>query len=166
MNTALPHSHNRGLHLSACALIIALLSACSTVQPPAAPAPTPQTPSASAPAPQAATPNPAPAPAPAPAATSSNRYYEEGHFSCEKGAGITLRTHPNHAGAVQLNIQNPAQNYTLTQVPSVSGAARFEDNKNGVVMLWLATKTMVLNERQGKLLADECQSPTQRNFKP
>jgi hypothetical protein len=53
---------------------------------------------------------------------------------------------------------------------SRTGAIRLEDPVRGALWLQLANKSMLMNQKEGKRLADECQSPEQvaygKNMKP
>jgi hypothetical protein len=42
-----------------------------------------------------------------------------------------------------------------------TGAVRLEDEKSGAVWLQLANKSMLMNQKQGKRLADDCMNPDQ-----
>ena len=46
-------------------------------------------------------------------------------------------------------------------VESRTGALRLEDPVRGALWLQLANKSMLMNQKEGKRLADECQSPDQ-----
>ena len=46
-------------------------------------------------------------------------------------------------------------------VATTTGAIRLEDRKAGAVWLQLANKSMLMNQKLGTRLADECASPAQ-----
>jgi hypothetical protein len=46
-------------------------------------------------------------------------------------------------------------------IVSRTGAIRLEDPKRGAMWLQLGNKSMLMSQRLGKRLADECQSPAQ-----
>lgn len=52
--------------------------------------------------------------------------------------------------------------YRMTPVPTESGAVRLEDEKTGAVWIQTLEKSMLLDSRRSKRLADECQSPAQK----
>ena len=49
-------------------------------------------------------------------------------------------------------------------VKTTSGAMRLEDTKAGAVWLQFGSKSMLMNQKQGRRIADECTSPEQRAF--
>jgi hypothetical protein len=48
------------------------------------------------------------------------------------------------------------RDYTLRAVNARSGALRYEDAASGLVWLMILDKSMLLDTRQGKQLANEC----------
>lgn len=48
------------------------------------------------------------------------------------------------------------RNYTLAAKPSSTGALRFEDSKAGLTWLVISGKSMLLDSRTGRQLANEC----------
>jgi hypothetical protein len=83
-----------------------------------------------------------------------------GHIPCELSAHVNLERHPTAAGHFVLEIGR--QRYALTPVPTTTGAVRLEDVHGGAVWLQLANKSMLMDQKQGKRLADECMSPDQQ----
>lgn len=51
--------------------------------------------------------------------------------------------------------------YRMTPVPTTTGAVRLEDAKAGTVWLQLPNKSMLMDQKKGRRLADECYSPAQ-----
>jgi len=49
----------------------------------------------------------------------------------------------------------------MTPVVSSTGAVRLEDTQRGAVWLQIANKSMLMNQKLGQRLADECMSPAQ-----
>ena len=47
---------------------------------------------------------------------------------------------------------------------SRTGAIRLEDNRAGALWLQLGNKSMLMNQRLGQRIADECAAPQQREF--
>lgn len=82
-----------------------------------------------------------------------------GHLPCELGASVTLSADPGTPG--YFNLQGKSFSYRMFPVQTTTGAVRLEDPKAGVVWLQLATKSMLMNQKQGTRLADECISPVQ-----
>ena len=54
--------------------------------------------------------------------------------------------------------------FVMHPVESRTGAIRLEDPARGALWLQLANKSMLMNQKEGKRLADECQSPEQVAF--
>jgi hypothetical protein len=50
----------------------------------------------------------------------------------------------------------------MTPVQSESGAVRLEDEKTGVVWIQTIEKSMLMDSRRSKRVADACQSPAQK----
>ena len=82
-----------------------------------------------------------------------------GRFPCEHGTSVTLSADPKTPG--YFNMQNKNVSYHMVPVASVTGAVRLEEAKSGAVWLQLANKSMLMNQKQGTRLADECMSPEQ-----
>ena len=59
------------------------------------------------------------------------------------------------------DIQGKAFKYRMFPVPTSTGAIRLEDQKSGAVWLQLGNKSMLMNQKIGTRLADECMSPAQ-----
>lgn len=82
-----------------------------------------------------------------------------GRLPCELGNTVTLTADPKSPG--YFNLQLGKIKYRMFPVETSTGAIRLEDQKNGAVWLQLANKSMLMNHKLGKRLADECMSPTQ-----
>lgn len=82
-----------------------------------------------------------------------------GRMPCELGASVQLDADPRSPG--YFNLQLRQQRFRLVPVTTTTGAIRLEDERSGSVWLQLANKSMLMNQKQGRRLADECQSPQQ-----
>lgn len=82
-----------------------------------------------------------------------------GKLPCELGASVTLTADPKNPG--YFNMQGKNFNYRMFPVATSTGAIRLEDQKAGAVWLQLANKSMLMNQKLGIRLADECASPAQ-----
>lgn len=82
-----------------------------------------------------------------------------GKLPCELGASVTLTADEKNPG--YFNMQGKNFNYRMFPVPTSTGAIRLEDQKAGAVWLQLANKSMLMNQKLGIRLADECASPAQ-----
>lgn len=82
-----------------------------------------------------------------------------GQLPCELGASVTLSADIMAPG--YFNLQGRNFSYRMFPVMTSTGAVRLEDPKAGAVWLQLANKSMLMNQKQGVRLADECMSPAQ-----
>lgn len=82
-----------------------------------------------------------------------------GNLPCELGASVTLTQDDKAPG--YFNMQGKNFKYRMFPVATTTGAIRLEDQKAGAVWLQLANKSMLMNQKLGIRLADECMSPTQ-----
>lgn len=82
-----------------------------------------------------------------------------GRLPCELGATITLTADPKTPGYFDVRGKNFS--YRMFPVVTSTGAVRLEDQKAGAVWLQLGNKSMLLNEKLGQRMADDCQSPAQ-----
>ena len=82
-----------------------------------------------------------------------------GKLPCEFGAAVTLTADAKVPG--YFDVQGKNFKYRMFPVPTTTGAIRLEDRKAGAVWLQLANKSMLMNQKIGTRLADECASPAQ-----
>lgn len=82
-----------------------------------------------------------------------------GNLPCELGQNVLLQADPDHPGQFQMQLKQ--LRFQLRPVESRTGAVRLEDQSQGVVWLQLANKSMLMNQKLGRRLADECMSPVQ-----
>lgn len=82
-----------------------------------------------------------------------------GNLPCELGASVTLAKDAKSPG--YFDMQGKSFKYRMFPVLTSTGAIRLEDRKGGAVWLQLANKSMLMNQKLGIRLADECQSPAQ-----
>ena len=82
-----------------------------------------------------------------------------GHLPCELGSSVNLTQDDKAPGYFDLQGKN--FKYRMFPVATTTGAIRLEDQKAGAVWLQLANKSMLMNQKLGIRLADECMSPTQ-----
>lgn len=124
----------------------ALLAGC------AATAPAPQAAPEGAAAPQAETMAEPPAasegPPPAPTLLAVARY------RCELQRDVFVRQVSPDVSTIVIGWLG--RNYTLAAKPSNTGALRFEDVKAGLTWLVISGKSMLLDSRSGRQLANEC----------
>ena len=84
---------------------------------------------------------------------------QTGRLPCELGNVVELSVDPKAPGHFDLVLQK--MRYRMTPVETQTGALRLEDAQNGIVWLQLGNKSMLMNQKIGQRLADECQSPKQ-----
>lgn len=82
-----------------------------------------------------------------------------GKLPCELGASVTLAADAKAPG--YFNVDGKNFRYRMFPVATTTGAIRLEDRKAGAVWLQLANKSMLMNQKLGTRLADECMSPAQ-----
>ena len=82
-----------------------------------------------------------------------------GKLSCELGAFVTLAADSQSPG--YFDVHTKTQKYRMFPVETSTGAIRLEDHKAGAVWLQLANKSMLMNHKLGKRLADACMNPDQ-----
>lgn len=84
---------------------------------------------------------------------------EVGRIPCELGAFVTLTADAKNPG--YFDMQGKNFNYRMFPVATSTGAIRLEDQKAGAVWLQLANKSMLMSQKMGIRLADECVSRAQ-----
>jgi len=85
-----------------------------------------------------------------------------GKIQCELGADVTITADDKKAGF--FNVSTKGARYRMHPVESRTGAIRLEDPKAGAMWLQIANKSMLMNQKQGLRLADECMAPAQLAF--
>ena len=85
-----------------------------------------------------------------------------GHLPCELGASVRMTADANAPG--YFNLQGKGYKYRMRPVATSTGAIRLEDEKAGAVWLQLANKSMLMDQKNGRRLADECAHPDQVAF--
>jgi len=82
-----------------------------------------------------------------------------GRLPCELGSAVQVDADPKSPGF--FNVQTKTQKFRMFPVITSTGAIRLEDQRNGAVWLQLSNKSMLMNQKLGQRLADECMSPAQ-----
>ncbi|WP_295856823.1 hypothetical protein [uncultured Xylophilus sp.] len=85
-----------------------------------------------------------------------------GPIKCELGANVTITADEKRPGFFTVKTQKVS--YRMHPVDSRTGAIRLEDPRAGAMWLQLGNKSMLMNQKIGERLADECQSPQQVAF--
>ena len=82
-----------------------------------------------------------------------------GTVPCELGAQVKISAHQTWAGRFVL--EHGRQKYQMEPVLTSTGAVRLEDPASGAVWLQLANKSMLMDQKQGRRLADACMNAEQ-----
>jgi hypothetical protein len=86
-------------------------------------------------------------------------YVHVGVIPCELGTTVKVTADAKAPGYFHVQVKH--QTFEMAAVESATGALRLEDKKAGAVWLQLANKSMLMNQKAGQRLADECKSPAQ-----
>jgi hypothetical protein len=84
-----------------------------------------------------------------------------GDIPCELGA--TVKVTPMKREGVFM-VTTKGHRFAMHPVESRTGAIRLEDPKRGAMWLQLGNKSMLMSQKLGQRLADECQSPAQLTY--
>ena len=82
-----------------------------------------------------------------------------GQIACEMGATVSVTADPDAPG--HFHVDGKGFKYHMAPVATSTGAVRLEDHKAGAVWLQIANKSMLMDQKKGQRLADECMSPEQ-----
>ena len=82
-----------------------------------------------------------------------------GNIACELGNSVTLTPSARRPGFFV--VQTKGARFSMHPVESRTGAIRLEDPKRGALWLQLGNKSMLMSQKLGQRLADECMSPEQ-----
>ena len=82
-----------------------------------------------------------------------------GRMPCELGAFVTVTADTATPG--HFHVEGKGFKYFMSPVATTTGTVRLEDQKGGAVWLQIANKSMLMNQKLGQRLADECMSAEQ-----
>lgn len=82
-----------------------------------------------------------------------------GKINCELGAVVSVSPDAQSPGRFVLELGH--KRFVVEPVVSSTGAIRLEDASKGAVWLQLGNKSMLMDQKEGKRLADECMAPDQ-----
>ena len=85
-----------------------------------------------------------------------------GKAQCELGADVTVTADDKKPGF--FTVSTKGQKYRMHPVESRTGAIRLEDPRAGAMWLQLGNKSMLMNQKAGLRIADECQTDAQIAF--
>ncbi len=83
-----------------------------------------------------------------------------GDYNCELGQSLTVAP---HATAGYLEVRFLKHKLTMKPVVSSTGAVRLEDVTGRTLMVQIANKSMLLDNKIGQRMVDECVHPSQRS---
>ena len=83
-----------------------------------------------------------------------------GKVQCELGADVTVAADEKNPGF--FHVSAGKQRFFMHPVESRTGAIRLEDIRTGAMLLQLGNKSMLMNQKLGQRVADECAAPQQR----
>lgn len=84
----------------------------------------------------------------------------KGHIPCELGAYVNVAADAANPG--YFFVDGRGFKYHMSPVKTSTGTVRLEDKAAGAVWLQIANKSMLMNQKAGQRLADECMSPEQQ----
>lgn len=85
-----------------------------------------------------------------------------GTFPCELGASVTIAPSDKRPGF--FTVRSGLMRFRMHPVSSRTGAIRLEDGRAGAMWLQLGNKSMLMSQKIGQRIADECMSPDQTTF--
>lgn len=85
-----------------------------------------------------------------------------GAIKCELGANVQVDADDKRPGF--FIVKTSKYRYRMHPVESRTGAIRLEDPRAGAMWLQLGNKSMLMNQKMGERLADECQGTQQVAF--
>ena len=84
-----------------------------------------------------------------------------GVIQCELGEKVTIKPMRREGFFF---VSRGINRFVMHPEESRTGAIRLEDPQRGGLWLQLANKSMLMNQKEGKRLADDCQSPEQVTY--
>jgi hypothetical protein len=81
-----------------------------------------------------------------------------GDIPCELGATVHITPHKREGFFI---VRAGIQRFRMHPVESRTGAIRLEDPVGGAMWLQLGNKSMLMSQKMGKRLADDCMNPAQ-----
>ena len=86
----------------------------------------------------------------------------QGLLPCELGASVHVEADVAKPG--YFNVQGKGFKYRMHPVRTQTGTLRLEDKKAGAVWLQLANKSMLMDQKKGRRLVDDCAHPEQMAY--
>jgi hypothetical protein len=80
-------------------------------------------------------------------------------YACELGNKVTIYTHENDS--TQMALRWKKRLHRMTRVGTSTGASRFENTTFGLVWIGIPAKSMLLDSKANRQLANECRNADQ-----
>lgn len=80
--------------------------------------------------------------------------FNPGNYRCELNRSVQVRNVASDLQSAVIHWEK--KDYTLKAVSTKSGALRYEDSASGMVWIVIFGKSMLLNSKEGRQLANEC----------
>jgi hypothetical protein len=90
--------------------------------------------------------------------------YNHGNFYSYNNYSTANCQTADPAAPGYFNVIGKGFHYRMKAVTTTTGAIRLEDAKAGAVWLQLANKSMLMDQKNGRRVADECAHPDQLAF--
>lgn len=87
------------------------------------------------------------------------KFVHTGSIKCELGASVNIEADANKPGF--FNVTHGKTRFRMHPVNSRTGAIRLEDPRAEAMWLQLGNKSMLMSQKKGERLADECQAAAQ-----
>ncbi len=81
-------------------------------------------------------------------------------YQCDLGDKLTI--YKNAADNSYVNLRWRNKLYRMDRQQTTTGADRFENKNDGLVLISIPSKTMLFDSKKGRQLANECRNPEQR----
>ena len=85
-----------------------------------------------------------------------------GSSQCEFNQSISVEPSTTHTGYV--DVRQGKRTWLMKPVLSATGAVRLEDVRQEALMIQIGTKSMLLNQKTGQRLVDDCRHPRQMDM--
>jgi hypothetical protein len=93
-----------------------------------------------------------------PAELETAKHVFVGEIPCELGATVHITPHKREGFFI---VRAGIQRFRMQPVESRTGAIRLEDPRAGAMWLQLGNKSMLMSQKMGRRLADDCMNPAQ-----
>lgn len=80
-------------------------------------------------------------------------------YQCDLGDKLTV--YKNAADDSYVNLRWRSKLYRLSRQQTTTGAERYENKNDGLVLISIPSKSMLFDSKKGRQLANECRNPEQ-----